>query len=88
MNQSEKASGMVNIPSRSKPAELPGRPPPPYWSAWMRPPVLVTVVGDRKVVPNRDFFPLTVNYQEKPTRPARFRVASSSARRGRAKRRH
>jgi polyribonucleotide nucleotidyltransferase len=27
--------------------------------------VLVTVVGDRKVVPNRDFFPLTVNYQEK-----------------------
>lgn len=27
--------------------------------------VLVTVVGSRKVDPNKDFFPLTVNYQEK-----------------------
>ena len=27
--------------------------------------VLVTVVGDKKAVPGRDFFPLTVNYQER-----------------------
>ena len=27
--------------------------------------VLVTAVGSKKVVPGRDFFPLTVNYQEK-----------------------
>jgi polyribonucleotide nucleotidyltransferase len=41
--------------------------------------VLCTVVGARNVKPGQDFFPLTVNYQEKAFAPARSPAASSSA---------
>jgi polyribonucleotide nucleotidyltransferase len=41
--------------------------------------VLVTVVAAKNAKPGQDFFPLTVDYQEKPTLPAVSPVASSSA---------
>ena len=44
--------------------------------------VLCTVVGARGVKPGQDFFPLTVNYQERPSPPARSRAASSSVKAG------
>ena len=40
--------------------------------------VLVTVVARKDADPNRPFFPLTVNYQERPTAPAASRADSSS----------
>ena len=42
--------------------------------------VLCTAVGVRTAKPGQDFFPLTVNYQERPSRPARSPAASSSVR--------
>jgi len=42
--------------------------------------VLATVVSAKAPKPGFDFFPLTVNYQERPSRPARSRAATSSAR--------
>ena len=48
--------------------------------------VLVTAVGLKKATPGRDFFPLTVNYIEKPTRQDASPEASSSARGVRLKR--
>ena len=48
--------------------------------------VLVTVVGRKDAKPEQDFFPLTVDYQERPTPPARFPAASSSAKAVPAKR--
>ena len=42
--------------------------------------VLATVVAARSPKAGIDFFPLTVNYQERPLLPVRFPVASSSAR--------
>ena len=50
--------------------------------------VLCTVVAEKSPRAGLDFFPLTVNYQEKPMPPARFPAVSSSARHGRARRRH
>jgi polyribonucleotide nucleotidyltransferase len=41
--------------------------------------VLATVVGAKSAKPGQDFFPLTVDYLERPTRPARSPAASSSA---------
>jgi polyribonucleotide nucleotidyltransferase len=49
--------------------------------------VLATVVAAKQPRAGIDFFPLTVNYQERPSPPARFPAASSSARAGRPKRR-
>jgi hypothetical protein len=40
--------------------------------------VLVTVVAAKNAKPGQDFFPLTVDYQEKPTLPAASPAASSS----------
>ena len=48
--------------------------------------VLATVVSAKEPKPGLDFFPLTVNYQERPTRPARSPVAISSAKAVRARR--
>jgi polyribonucleotide nucleotidyltransferase len=48
--------------------------------------ILATVVGRKTVSPGADFFPLTVNYQERPTRSARSRAVSSSARAGQPRR--
>ena len=48
--------------------------------------VLTTAVASQSTRPGIDFFPLTVDYQEKASPPARFRAASSSARAGRARR--
>jgi len=47
--------------------------------------VLATVVSAKSPKPGQDFFPLTVNYQEKPMPPARSRVATSSAKAVRAR---
>jgi polyribonucleotide nucleotidyltransferase len=44
--------------------------------------VLVTAVARKQAVPGRDFFPLTVNYQEKTFAAGVFPAASSSARAG------
>ena len=41
--------------------------------------VLATVVAAKQPKEGIDFFPLTVNYQERITPPARFRAAISSA---------
>lgn len=41
--------------------------------------VLATVVASKTAKPGQDFFPLTVDYIEKPTPLARFLAASSSA---------
>jgi polyribonucleotide nucleotidyltransferase len=41
--------------------------------------VLATVVAAKSVKPGMDFFPLTVNYQEKTYAPVRSQAASSSA---------
>jgi polyribonucleotide nucleotidyltransferase len=41
--------------------------------------VLATVVYAKEPKPGQDFFPLTVNYQEKTSPPARSRRLSSSA---------
>ena len=41
--------------------------------------VLATAVGAQSAKEGQDFFPLTVNYQERFTPPARFRAAISSA---------
>lgn len=49
--------------------------------------VLATVVSMKEPKPGLDFFPLTVNYQERPMPPARFRAAISSAKAARARRR-
>ncbi len=49
--------------------------------------VLVTAVANPDGSKPRDFFPLTVNYQERPTLRARFLAAFSSAREGLRKRR-
>ena len=48
--------------------------------------VLATVVSAKEPKPGFDFFPLTVNYQERPTQPARSPAATSSAKAVRAKR--
>jgi len=48
--------------------------------------VLATVVAARSVRPGIDFFPLTVNYQEKTTPPAKSPAAFSSVRAARARR--
>lgn len=48
--------------------------------------VLATVVSAKEPKPGFDFFPLTVNYQERPTPPARSRVAISSVKAVRARR--
>lgn len=47
--------------------------------------VLATVVSAKAPKPGQDFFPLTVNYQERPMPPARSRAAISSAKGARAK---
>ena len=46
--------------------------------------VLATVVAKREAKPGQDFFPLTVDYIEKTTPPARSRAASSSVKAARA----
>ncbi len=48
--------------------------------------VLATVVYNKSVKPGIDFFPLTVNYQEKSYAAGKIPVASSSAKAVRAKR--
>ena len=48
--------------------------------------VLCTAVGVRTAKPGQDFFPLTVNYQEKAFAAGKIPVASSSAKGGRARR--
>ena len=47
--------------------------------------VFVTVVGQKKAKPGQDFFPLTVNYQERTTLLVVFRVASSVVKAAQAK---
>ena len=47
--------------------------------------VLCTAVGVKSSRPGQDFFPLTVNYQEKAFAAGRFQGASSSARGGPAR---
>ena len=49
--------------------------------------VLVTAVARQEAKAGQDFFPLTVDYQERPTPPARSPAASSSAKGVRRKRR-
>ena len=49
--------------------------------------VLATVVAAREAKPGQDFFPLTVNYQEKTYAAGKIPGGSSSARAVRAKRR-
>ena len=51
--------------SRSKPASSRGKPTARSLVNMADTVVLVTAVGDKKDVAGRDFFPLTVNYQEK-----------------------
>ena len=51
--------------SRSKPASSRGKPMAPSLVNMADTVVLVTAVGEKKDVAGRDFFPLTVNYQEK-----------------------
>jgi polyribonucleotide nucleotidyltransferase len=48
--------------------------------------VLATAVFAKKAKPGQDFFPLTVNYRKRPSRPARSPAASSSAKVVRRKR--
>ena len=48
--------------------------------------VLATVVAKKETKPGQDFFPLTVDYIERPTLPARSPAASSSAKAVRPKR--
>lgn len=50
--------------------------------------VLVTVVGKKEADAGRDFFPLTVNYQEKPTQRVKFLVVSLSVKAVLQKMRH
>ncbi len=49
--------------------------------------VLVTAVARKEAQPGKDFFPLTVNYQEKTYAAGRIPVASSVARAAPARRR-
>jgi polyribonucleotide nucleotidyltransferase len=49
--------------------------------------VLATVVGGARAPAGLDFFPLTVNYQEKTFAAGKIPAASSSARAARARRR-
>jgi polyribonucleotide nucleotidyltransferase len=49
--------------------------------------VLVTAVARKEAKAGQDFFPLTVDYQEKTTPPARSPAASSAARAGHRRRR-
>ncbi len=49
--------------------------------------VLCTAVAQKKPKLGIDFFPLTVNYQEKTFAAGRFRVGSSSAKGARRRRR-
>ena len=51
--------------SRSKPAASRVRPTAPCWASYGETTVLATVVSAKAPKPGQDFFPLTVNYQEK-----------------------
>ena len=51
--------------SCSKPGASPARPTAPFSPPMARPRVLATVVSAKSPKPGQDFFPLTVNYQEK-----------------------
>ncbi len=50
--------------------------------------VFVTVVGQKKAKPGQDFFPLTVNYQERIYAAGKIRVVSSVVKAVQAKRRN
>lgn len=50
--------------------------------------VLVTVVGAKNTKPEQDFFPLTVDYQEKFTPRAEYREVFSSAKAVHLKKKH
>ena len=56
---------MVPIKSPSKPAKLPARLAVPVLVSMEETVVLVTVVAAKSAKPGQDFFPLTVDYQEK-----------------------
>ena len=59
--------------------------PPGRWrrdGALRRHDLLCTAVGVKSSRPGQDFFPLTVNYQERPSPPARSPAASSSGKAG------
>ena len=49
--------------------------------------VLVTAVAKKEAVPGKDFFPLTIDYQEKTFAAGRIPADSSGARVARARRR-
>ncbi len=56
-------------------------------ATWGETTLLATVVSAKAPKAGVDFFPLTVNYQERPSRPAGFPVVISSAKAVRRKRR-
>ena len=52
-------------PCPSKSAVWPNRPMAPHWFSMARPLLLVTAVAAKELKMDMDFFPLTVDYQEK-----------------------
>ena len=60
-----KKSTGADASSSSRPARSPARPMAPCWRPMARPWCSCTAVGAKTPSPGIDFFPLTVNYQEK-----------------------
>ena len=87
ITQKVESNGAAEAHPRDR-ARWPVRPTAPCVATYGETTVLATVVFAKEPKPGQDFFPLTVNYQEKVLRrrPA-SRAASSSAKAARPRRR-